>query len=94
MITVDNPYGLTSIKGALGEFIDYKVVTDGLSADAVAQMTGDHRIASTLTNPKVALLSLQNNRYKFKMYRYDAEQDAVWYEPLRDRYLAFWRERE
>ena len=64
----------------------YKVFVKGINANVISQMLGDYKIANSLNNPKVALVSMQDERTKVRVYRYDHDQDAAWYNKLCSNY--------
>ena len=66
----------------------YKVFVKGINTNVVSQMLGDYKIANSLSNPKVALVTMQDERTKVRVYRYDGEQDEGWYKNLCRTYRA------
>lgn len=91
IISTDNPLGIQALKNSIAE-IQYKVFVKGISATVVSQMLGDYKIANSLGNPKVALLAVQDEYTKIRVYRYDQTTDAQWYAALCEKYRALWRE--
>ena len=63
----------------------YKVFVKGININVVTQMLGSN-VANSLNNPKVALVAMQDERTKVKVYRYDQIQDASWYKDLCSNY--------
>jgi len=87
IISIDNPLGIQAIKNDMTETM-YKVFVKGVNANVVSQMLGDYKIANSLNNPKVALVTMQDERTKIRVYRYDDVQDEVWYKNLCKNYNA------
>jgi len=85
IISVDNPLTIQALKNAAPEIM-YKVFVKGVNTNVVSQILGDYNIANSLSNPKVALVAIQDERTKIRVYRYDEEQDSAWYQKLRDNY--------
>lgn len=82
IISMDNPLALNNLKNDLSE-IKYKVFIKGVNVNMVSQLIGDYKAANGLTNPRVALLAMNDERSKIRLYRYDEETDAQWYEGVR-----------
>lgn len=81
IISIDNPLAISAIKNDVSETM-YKVFVKGVNANVVSQMLGDYKIANSLNNSKVALVAMQDERTKVRVYRYDHSQDAAWYKQL------------
>ena len=84
IISIDNPFGISAIKNDISETM-YKVFVKGININVVTQMLGSN-VANSLNNPKVALVAMQDERTKVKVYRYDQIQDASWYKDLCSNY--------
>ena len=85
IISIDNPLGIPALKNDISETM-YKVFVKGINANVISQMLGDYKIANSLNNPKVALVSMQDERTKVRVYRYDHDQDSAWYNKLCSNY--------
>lgn len=85
IISIDNPLGIPALKNDISETM-YKVFVKGINANVISQMLGDYKIANSLNNPKIALVSMQDERTKVRVYRYDHDQDAAWYNKLCSNY--------
>ena len=85
IISIDNPLGIPALKNDISETM-YKVFVKGINANVISQMLGDYKIANSLNNPKVALVSMQDERTKVRVYRYDHDLDAAWYNKLCSNY--------
>ena len=81
VFSIDNPLGISAIKNNITETI-YKVFVKGINTNVISQMLGDYKIANSLSNPKVALVSIQDEQTKVRVYRYDPDQDTTWYNKL------------
>ncbi len=90
IISTDNPLGISPIKNEMSDIM-YKVFIKGVNANAVSQMLGDYKIANSLSNPKVALVAVQDERNKVRTYRYESAQDEGWYKTLCKNYRALRR---
>ena len=66
------------------------MLTKGVNANIVSQLLGDYKSTSAFSNPKVALVSMYDERAKVRLYRYDDEQDSTWYKALCDNYKKLW----
>lgn len=87
IISIDNPLGIQAIKNDMTETM-YKVFVKGVNANVISQILGDYKIANSLSNPKVALVTMQDERTKIRVYRYDDVQDEAWYKKLCRNYNA------
>lgn len=81
IISMDNPFGIPAIKNNISEIM-YKVFIKGINANVVSQILGDYKVTNSLNNPKIALVAMQDERTKVKVYRYDPNQDEIWYKTL------------
>ena len=81
IISIDNPLALPALKNDTPEIM-YKVFVKGINANVVSQMLGDYKATNSLNNPKVALVAMQDEMTKIRVYRYDDVQDAEWYKTL------------
>lgn len=81
IISIDNPLGIAALKNDISETM-YKVFVKGINANVISQMLGDYKITNSLNNPKVALVSMQDERTKVRVYRFDQDQDTTWYKKL------------
>ena len=88
IISTDNPLGIPALKNSVSESIDFKVFTKGVDSNAVSQLLGDYKVADSLKNPKVAMMAHQGDKMKFRVYRYEAAQDSVWYRAIYQKYSA------
>lgn len=85
IISLDNPNTISCLRDELSG-VQYKVLTKGVNGEAVAQLLGGYG-HSDLNNPEIALVAEQGEKYKVRMYRYDAQRDGRWYQPLVQKYL-------
>lgn len=81
IISVDNPLAISALKNDAPEIM-YKVFVKGINTNVISQMLGDYKASNSLNNPKVALVAMQDERTKIRVYRYDDAQDATWYKAL------------
>lgn len=88
IISTDNPLGIPALKNSASESIDFKVFTKGVDSNAASQLLGDYKVADSLKNPKVAMMAHQGDKMKFRVYRYEAAQDSVWYRAICQKYSA------
>lgn len=88
IISTDNPLGIPALKNSVSESIDFKVFTKGVDSNAASQLLGDYKVADSLKNPKVAMMAHQGDKMKFRVYRYEAAQDSVWYRAICQKYSA------
>ena len=89
IISIDNPLSIIAIKNEIME-ISCKILTKGVNSNVVSQLLGDYKSTTALSNPKVALVSMYDERSKVRLYRYDDEQDSAWYKSLSDNYRKLW----
>lgn len=87
IISIDNPLAITAIKNDIPETM-YKVFVKGTNSNVVTQLLGDYKASSSLNNPKVALVAVQDERTKIRVYRYDEAADETWYKTLCANYRA------
>ena len=87
IISLDNPEGLRNVREEIAQ-TSFKVFTKGISANTISQILGGYGSANNVNNPKVALVSVQDERYKVRMYRYDESVDSGWYAELCKNYRA------
>lgn len=87
IISLDNPEGIRCIKEEIAQ-TKFRVFTKGVNANVVSQMIGVWGSGSNVNNSKVALVSVQDERYKVRIYRYEEATDAVWYNELVKNYRA------
>ena len=87
IISIDNPLAIPSIKSELTDTM-YKIFVKGIGANIINQMLGEYKSANSLNNPKVALVAMQDERVKIRVYRYDQTHDAAWYKKLCESYRA------
>lgn len=85
IISMDNPNAINSIKFELHDFA-YKVITKGIDATTMQQIITDFK-CSPINNPEIALVAIQGEKYKVRMYRYDENIDNRWYKELAGKYL-------
>ena len=85
IISIDNPLTLTAIKNDISETI-CKIFVKGANSNVVTQLLGDYKASSSLNNPKVALVSIQEERSKIRVYRFDDAKDLTWYKSLCENY--------
>lgn len=85
IISIDNPLSITALKNDIPETM-YKVFVKGTNSNVITQLLGDYKAAGSLNNPKVALVVLQDERTKIRVYRYDQVADAIWYKKLCENY--------
>ena len=85
VISLDNPEGIRTIREEISQ-TTFKVFTKGISGTVISQMVGGYGSSNNVNNPKVALVAVQDERYKVRMYRYDESSDAAWYGELRKNY--------
>lgn len=81
IISIDNPMAITAIKNDIPETM-YKIFVKGTNSNVVTQLLGDYKASSSLNNPKVALVAVQDERTKIRVYRYDEATDETWYKTL------------
>ena len=84
VISVDNPI-IQALKDAFVE-TEYKIFVKGSDPNTVLQLVGDYRESGGLSNPKVAMVVNRNDRTKMRVYRYDKDADADWYQNLCEQY--------
>ena len=94
IISIDNPLGIPVLKNSVTETIDFKVFAKGVDSNAASQLLGDYKVADSLKNPKVAMMAHQGDKMKFRVYRYDAEQDTTWYKAICQKYSALGGDRK
>ena len=87
IISLDNPEGFRTIREEISQ-TSFKVFTKGISSNTISQILGGYGSANNVNNPKVALVSVQDERYKVRIYRYDNEIDSSWYADLCKNYRA------
>ena len=87
IISMDNPLGIPAIKSELSASM-YKIFVKGIGANVINQLLGEYKSSGSLNNPKVALVAMQDERVKIRVYRYDQEHDSVWYKKLCENYRA------
>ena len=87
IISLDNPEGLRNIREEIAQ-TSFKVFTKGISSNTISQILGGYGSANNVNNPKVALVSVQDERYKVRVYRYEESVDSVWYKELCKNYRA------
>lgn len=88
IISMDNPYGISAFKNCVAESIDYKILVKGIDPNAASQIMNDYKVAESLKSPKVALMTWQGDKMKFRVFRYDTDPDLEWYKVLCGRYNA------
>lgn len=81
IISIDNPLAITALKNDISETM-YKIFVKGTNSNVVTQLLGDYKASSSLNNPKVALVVVQDERTKIRVYRYDEATDGAWYKTL------------
>lgn len=84
IISIDNPLGIPAIRNEISDMM-YKVFIKGANANAINQLLG-YNASNSLSNPKVALVAMQDERNKVKVYRYDPNRDTTWYKELCSNY--------
>lgn len=84
ILSMDNPDTIRSIREALAS-ATYKVFTKGINANTIGQLIGSYSNPST-NNPEIALVAIQEDISKVRMYRYNAEKDEKWYKALKEKY--------
>lgn len=84
IISLDSPDAISSIRTELYGF-NYKVFAKGINATVVSQVLGTYS-NNTINNPEVALVAVNDEKYKVRMYRYDNEIDTAWYNELVRKY--------
>jgi hypothetical protein len=87
IISLDNPESFKNIRDEIAQ-TSFKVFTKGITANTISQILGGYGSANNANNPKVALVAVQDERYKVRMYRYDESVDYGWYSELRKNYRA------
>jgi hypothetical protein len=85
IISLDNPDTIRIIKSELYSFT-YKVFTKGISSTAISEAVGEMK-NNAINNPEIALVAIQGEKYKVRMYRYDDTVDDKWYKELVSKYL-------
>jgi hypothetical protein len=85
IISLDNPEAIRSIRDELYN-ITYKVFTKGINTTVISQVIGEYG-NNAIDNPEIALVAIQGEKYKVRMYRYEDESDAKWYKDLVEKYL-------
>lgn len=85
IISLDNPEAIRSIRDELYN-ITYKVFTKGINTTVISQVIGEYG-NNAINNPEIALVAIQGEKYKVRMYRYEDESDAKWYKDLVEKYL-------
>lgn len=90
IISMDNPQTISEIRKELSD-IEYKVFTSGINGNIIVQMLDDYRMANSLTNSKVALVCMRDEKIKVRLYRYEQNQDEVWYKKISKHYNDLWR---
>ena len=81
IISIDNPLAITALKNDIPETM-YKIFVKGTNSNVVTQLLGDYKASTSLNNPKVALVVVQGERSKIRIYRYDEATDETWYKKL------------
>lgn len=81
IISIDNPFAIQALKNEIPEIM-YKVFVKGINSNVISQMLGDYKASNSINNPKVALVAMQDEKTKIRVYRYDDEQDQSWYKKL------------
>lgn len=81
IISIDNPMTIQALKTDIPETM-YKIFVKGINSNVITQILGDYKASSSLNNPKVALVAVQDERIKIRVYRYDEAQDKAWYKKL------------
>ena len=84
VISQDNPDAISNIRNELYAF-NYKVLTKGINATVISQVLGSYG-STTINNPEVALVAINDEKYKVHMYRYDHDVDSKWYNDLAEKY--------
>ncbi len=87
IISIDNPLGIQQLSKNIQE-MKYKVFVKGINANIMSQVLGDYKVSNSLTNPKVALVAMQDEHTKIRVYRYEDENDKNWYSTLCKNYKA------
>lgn len=85
IISLDNPEAIRGIRDELYN-ITYKVFTKGINSTVISQVIGEYS-NNAINNPEIALVAIQGEKYKVRMYRYDEDTDAKWYKDLAEKYL-------
>lgn len=85
IISLDNPEAIRSIRDELYN-VTYKVFTKGINATVISQVIGEYS-NNAINNPEIALVAIQGEKYKVRMYRYDDDTDTKWYKDLAAKYL-------
>ena len=85
IISMDNPEAIRTIRDELYN-VTYKVFTKGLNASVISQVLGEYG-NNAINNPEIALVAIQGEKYKVRMFRYDETTDAQWYQALAQKYL-------
>ena len=85
IISLDNPDTIRIIKSELYSFT-YKVFTKGISSTVISEAIGEMK-NNAINNPEIALVAIQGEKYKVRMYRYDDMVDNKWYKELVSKYL-------
>ena len=85
IISLDNPEAIRTIRDELYN-VTYKVFTKGLNASVISQVLGEYG-NNAINNPEIALVAIQGEKYKVRMFRYDDDTDARWYRDLAQKYL-------
>ena len=57
-----------------------------LNASVISQVLGEYG-NNAINNPEIALVAIQGEKYKVRMFRYDESTDAQWYQALAQKYL-------
>jgi hypothetical protein len=86
IVSLDNPEAIRNIRDELYSF-NYKVFSKGINATIISQVLGTYG-NNAISNPEIALVTVGEEKYKVRMYRYDADTDSVWYKGLASKYLA------
>ena len=85
IISLDNPEAIRTIRDELYN-VTYKVFTKGLNASVISQVLGEYG-NNAINNPEIALVAIQGEKYKVRMFRYDEGTDTRWYKDLAQKYL-------
>ncbi len=86
ILSLDNPEAIRSIRDELYG-TTYKVFTKGVHPTVISQILGVYG-NHAVNNPEIALVAVQNEKCKVRIYRYDETADTDWYQMLAKRYLA------
>ena len=85
IISLDSIEALRIIKNELCGFT-YKVITKGVNSTEISSVIGEMK-NNAINNPEIALVAIQGEKYKVRMFRYDETVDDKWYKDLAGKYL-------